>query len=77
MSKSEILDQQPPAAIDSERAVLGSILLSRNGAAEVFPMLRPDDFYDEPNRALFTQFCDMHYRGVGIDLVTLTHRLRL
>jgi hypothetical protein len=76
MSKAEILDQQPPANLEAELAVLGSIILDRNHANDVFPILIAADFYDENNRSFFNCLQEMFRRGEGIDITTAVHRLR-
>jgi replicative DNA helicase len=73
---SEILDRQPPADLDAEMGVLGSILLQQNVCDDVALMLRPDDFYDDANRKLFEQMMAMHDAGRKIDTMLLIDRLK-
>jgi replicative DNA helicase len=73
---SEILDRQPPCNLDAERGVLGSILLLPTVCDEVSLVLRPDDFYDDANRVIFSHMRTMHDENQRIDTVLLIERLR-
>jgi replicative DNA helicase len=73
---SEILDRQPPCNLEAERGVLGSILLLPVVCDEVSLILRPEDFYDDANRVLFTAVRTMHDENQRIDTVLLTDRLK-
>lgn len=73
---SEILDRQPPCNLEAERGVLGSILLLPIVCDEVSLILRPEDFYDDANRLIFTAMRTMHDENQRIDTVLLTERLK-
>lgn len=73
---SEILDRQPPCNLEAERGVLGSILLLPVACDEVSLILRPEDFYDEANRIVFTHMRGMQDASQRIDVVLLTERLK-
>ncbi len=64
----------PPQALDSERALIGSLLLAPHFLDEV--PVTSDDFYSEANEILFSTICQMWDRGVrGIDVVTVGEEL--
>jgi replicative DNA helicase len=73
---SEILDRLPPQSPDSEKAVLGSILLDPQVCDDVVLVLRPDDFYVSANEKLFRHFVAMHDEGKRIDITLLSERLK-
>ena len=73
---SEILDRQPPCSIEAERGVLGSMLLLPIVCDDVALILRPEDFYDDANRTLYTQMRAMHDEGRRIDTTLLVERLK-
>src|SRR5262245_16629785 len=75
-ANSEILDRQPPANLEAERGVLGSILLLPTVCDDVALIVRPEDFYDEANRTLFTHMRAMHDEGRRIDTTLLVERLK-
>lgn len=72
----ELLDRQPPRSIEAERAVIGSLLLLPEACDEVVLLVRPDDFYDDAHRAIFSQMLALHDDGRQIDPVLLAQRLR-
>ncbi len=75
-NSSELLDRRLPYDLDAEQGVLGSILLLPEACDEVSLVLRPDDFFDEANRCLFTHMQAMHDAGGKIDVTLLVDRLR-
>jgi len=72
----EVLDRRLPYDLDAEQGVLGSILLMPEACDEVSLILRPDDFFDEANRCLFTHMREMHDAGGKIDVTLLVDRLK-
>ena len=75
-TNSEILDRQPPRSLEAEKAVLGSILLLPEVCDDVALILRPDDFYDEAHRTLYTQMLRMHDHGRRVDHTLLIEQLK-
>ncbi len=73
---SAVLDRRLPYDLDAEQGVLGSILLLPETCDEVSLVLRPDDFFDEANRCLFTHVQSMHDAGGKIDVTLLVDRLK-
>jgi replicative DNA helicase len=73
---SELLDRLPPQSLDAERAVLGSVLLNPVMCDDVALILRPDDFYADPNRILFSHMLAMHDAGRRLDMMLLVESLK-
>src|SRR5262249_7319893 len=73
---SEILDRLPPQNLDAERGVLGSILLLPTVCDDVAMGLRPEDFYDDSNRAIYAHRREMNDTGSRIDTTLLIDRLK-
>ena len=73
---SEILDRLPPQNLDAERSVLGSLILDPNFCDDVVLILRPDDFYADAHRKLFSHVVAMHDAGKRIDTTLLAERLK-
>ncbi len=73
---ADIVGRQPPCDMDSERAVLGSILLDPRCCDEVALKLRPEDFYSDRHQKLYRHLIDMNDDGVHIDTTLLVDRLR-
>lgn len=53
------LDQPPPFELDSELSVIGALLASEQAADNVLPILRPEHFYDDANRKIYTTLSKM------------------
>ncbi|MBX3424846.1 MAG: replicative DNA helicase [Pirellulales bacterium] len=70
------IHRQLPHALESERAVLGSILLLPEVFDEVALVMHAHDFYDDANRTIFEHLLEMHNGGEQIDLMLLVERLR-
>jgi len=68
----------PPQAKDVEELVLGAIIIdsSPESQVSVFEELKPDDFYIEANRLIFTTLQSMFVRDEKIDLVTVVENLK-
>jgi replicative DNA helicase len=80
MATVERLPSAPtaPHNLDAEQSVLGAILLSERA---LYPVavedgLKPDDFYREQHRVIYSAMLALHENGDPIDVVTLTEHLR-
>ncbi len=65
-----------PNSMESERAVLACMLMSKVAVTEVVDMLQPEDFYNPTYGAIYSMMEDMNKRGVAIDALTLTEELK-
>ncbi len=72
----QLLDRQPPRSLEAERAVLGSLLLLPEVADEVALIIRPEDFYDDAHRRIFTHMLALHEDGRQVDPLLLGQRLK-
>ncbi len=73
---SEILDRLPPQSLDSERGVIGSLLLDPRLCDEIAPLLSPEDFYADANRKLYGCIMQMHADRSQVDIALLVDRLK-
>jgi len=69
------LERGLPANLDSERFVLGSILLNDNAYIQVAGMLQPEDFSLEKHRRIFARMGELYERRERIDRVTIANEL--
>jgi replicative DNA helicase len=69
------LERVPPQNLEAEQGVLGSMLLDRDAIARALDGLRPDDFYRDAHRVIFSAMLDLFERGEPVDLITVTNRL--
>ncbi len=65
----------PPQNIDSERAVLGSIMLRKDAMHEVEDVLTPDSFYAEKHKMLFQAMLELSMKNEPIDVLSLSAKL--
>jgi len=65
----------PPNNIDSERALLGSIMLRPEAIHEIMEIIRADAFYSEKHRIIFQSMGELFEKNEPIDLLTLSARL--
>src|SRR5271167_2525018 len=69
------LEKPLPSNLDAERSVLGAILLDNNALNAAIENLRPEDFFLDQHRRVFTQMVALGETQQAIDLVTLTEEL--
>jgi len=65
----------PPHDLDSEEAVLGSILIDPEAIIKIAPILRPEDFYREKNRWTYESCLALYDRKEAINQITVAHDL--
>ena len=61
--------------LQSERAVLGSLLLDQRMIREVLPILRPGDFEDHRLGRVYEGIVEMFQDGIAVDVITVSDRL--
>lgn len=67
----------PPQAIDIEEAILGAIILEPGSYTFVAHYLNdPAVFYKDNHQKILAAIIELHEKGVGIDLLTVTDQLR-
>ncbi len=65
----------PPHNIDSEKALLGSMMLRPEAIEEIMDIITPESFYSEKHRIIFEAMTELFQKHEPIDLLTLTSRL--
>ena len=66
-----------PHDIESEEAVIGSLLIDGESVLKVAQFLKPGDFYREKNRFCYEACLSLFGRGEAINQVTVAHQLSL
>ena len=66
----------PPANLDAEKSVLGSVLLDNDVFSSLEGSIQADHFYKEGHRKIWRAMDRLYRRGEPMDLVTLTEELR-
>ncbi len=70
-----MIDRLPPQSLDSEQAVLGSILIDRDAIIEVAEFLHPEDFYRQAHGRIFAAMLELFERREPVDIVTVAEAL--
>jgi len=65
----------PPQSIDSEKAVLGSILLRKDALNDIEDIINGDSFYVEKHKILFETMVELARANEPIDMLSLSTKL--
>ncbi len=65
----------PPQHLDSERALLGAIMLRSEVLYDVMDIIQSESFYAEKHRMIFDAMRDLHAKHEPIDMLTLSTKL--
>ena len=66
----------PPQNIESEMALLGSIMLRPEALVEIMDILRPEAFYTDKHKTIFDAMVKLYEKREPIDLLTLSSKLK-
>lgn len=66
----------PPQSLDTEKALLGALLLNSNAMYEVADIVRLDSFYSGQNRMVFEAMLDLYEKGQPLDIITVSTKLK-
>lgn len=66
----------PPQSLESEKAVLGSIMLRPEAIFEIFDIVHAESFYAERHRKIFETMMDLQGQGKPIDILSMSNRLQ-
>ena len=75
MPTDSTLEKPLPNNLDAERSVLGAVLLDNNALNAAIENLKPEDFFLDQHRRVFTQMIALGESQQAIDLITLTEEL--
>ncbi len=66
----------PPQALDLEEAVLGALMLEKNALTAVVEFLRPEHFYSEAHKEIYSAIIDLFKASEPVDMRTVVAQLR-
>lgn len=69
------LGKIPPNDVEAEQAVLGSMLLDRDAVINAIEILKPEDFYREENKLIFSAMVALYSRAEPVDMITVKDEL--
>ncbi len=77
MIPAQLKDKVPPHNAEAEQAALGALLLDPDAVPHILKYLRPDDFYVNANKNVFTAIVSLFEKGQKADLITLADEMRV
>ena len=69
--------QLPPHSAESERAVIGSLLIDPDALYMINDFLKPEDFYIGHHGLIYRLIQDIFAEGLSVDVITLGSRLSM
>ncbi len=69
------LGKVPPHDIEAEQAVIGSMLTDQEAVYAAIERLKPEDFYREDNKQIYTAILNIYNKAEPIDIITLKSEL--
>jgi replicative DNA helicase len=66
----------PPQSLESEKALLGSIMIRPESLIEVFDFMSPSHFYSDRHKKIYDTVLDLYANNKPIDMVSLAERLK-
>jgi replicative DNA helicase len=70
------LERALPHSAESERAILGGVLLDNSLVSQAIELLRPEDFYVPSHRRIFMSMITLFERGAEIDPILIGEELK-
>jgi len=77
MIPAQLKDKVPPHNAEAEQAALGALLLDPDAVPHILKYLRPDGFYVNANKNVFTAIVSLFEKGQKADLITLADEMRV
>jgi len=74
--KPDLKIEVPPQDIDAEKSVLGAILLDSDSLVKVVEFLKPEYFYKDSHKSIYTAILDLYENREPADLITVPDQLR-
>ena len=70
------LERMPPQSLESEQAVLGSLLVSGDGISRVLDILEPEYFYRHAHQVIYAAMVTLFDNNEPIDILTVSQHLK-
>ena len=72
----ELMARQVPQSLEAEQSVLGSILIDSRCLADVIGIVKPEDFYLQQNRDIYSAIYTMFNYSQTVDPVTVLDKMK-
>lgn len=76
LAREQILERPLPNSPESERAILGSVILDNALISQAIELLKPEDFYVPAHRSVFLAMTSLFERGAEINPIIVAEELR-
>ena len=73
--KKRLTERTLPQNLDAERSVLGAVLLDPDALSLVSLIVKPDDFFTDTHRRIYSAMIELAERSAEIDVLTLREEL--
>jgi replicative DNA helicase len=70
------IEKLPPQSIESEKSLLGSLMLDKNAIIRVADFLKPESFYHKSHQEIYSVCLELFQKGEPIDLLSVSNRLK-
>src|SRR5207244_10033349 len=74
--RDSFLERSLPSSPETEKAILGAVILDNTLIAQAIEMLKPTDFYVPSHRRIFTAMIALFERGSEINPILIADELR-
>lgn len=65
----------PPSSVESERSLLWSLLIDKEGVTRIADLITREDFYEDNNGLIFAAIIHLYHKNRPIDIVTVSEAL--
>lgn len=76
MDETLALDRVPPQSVDAEQGVLGSMMLEKDALSKAAEILKPEFFYRDAHRIIYSALLELAERNEPTDLITVVEELQ-
>ena len=66
-----------PNSLETEQSLLGSLFISQEACADVFPMIKTEDFYSLAHQKIYQAMLDNYHKDIAIDYITVSKVLEV
>ena len=73
--EKEVVSKIPPNDIVAEQAVLGSMLADKDATVKAIEILKPEDFYRDDHKEIYSSMLELYGIGEPIDFLTVRSNL--
>jgi len=73
---TELPDKLPPQNVDTEKSLLGCLMIDKNAIIKVADIIWPEDFYKQTHQEIYRICQGLFEKGEPIDILSVANRLK-